>query len=488
MRRNGIEVPGKTESRPVARRWLHNWNVREQRRLSFWKRLSPPQLFVGSFLALIALGTLGLKLLPGLYTGESLGWLDAVFTATSAVCVTGLIVVDTATHFTLGGQAFILLLIQLGGLGMITFTTVIIAALGRRLSLRQQALAPSSGDIIPDLDYRRLTRDVVLFTLALEAIGALLLYALWVPRFGWGGAAWPALFHSISAFCNAGFSTFSDSLIGFQAAPYTLAVIMALIVVGGIGFLVLEELYLRIRAGERGRIVRISLHSRLVLATTAVLIIGGWIPFTLFEWGVTFSGMPDWVRVLNGLFMSVTARTGGFNTIDYAEAAVNTNFLTMLLMFVGGSPGSTAGGLKTTTIALVALLAWSRFRGRTAVRLWDRTIPEESVQRAVGLTVVGVALVTAAILAYSTSEIGAVGHSDADRGFLAYTFEAVSAINTVGLSMGTTGELSPFGKWFTMLLMFLGRVGPMTFAAALALSAKPHTGKLRDAHEDVVIG
>ncbi len=488
MSRNGFEVSGDVQASPVARGWLHNWEVRDQRKLSFWRRLTPPQLFVGSFLLLIALGTLGLKLLPGLYTGEPLGWLDAVFTATSAVCVTGLIVVDTATYFTRSGQALILLLIQLGGLGMITFTTVIIAALGRRLSLRQQALAPSSGNIIADLDYRRLTRDVVLFTLALEAIGALLLYLLWIPRFGWGGAAWPALFHSISAFCNAGFSTFSDSLIGFQAAPYTLLVIMALIVVGGLGFLVLEELYLRIRAGERGRIVRISLHSRLVLATTALLVAGGWIPFTMFEWWVTFDGMPDWVKVLNGLFLSVTARTGGFNTINYGEAAVNTNFLTMLLMFVGGSPGSTAGGLKTTTIALVALLAWSRFRGRTAVRLWDRTIPEESVQRAVGLVVVGVALVTAAIFVYSTSEIGAVGHVQAASGFLTYTFEAVSAINTVGLSMGITADLSPFGKWFTMLLMFLGRVGPITFAAALALSATPHAGKLRDAHEDVVVG
>jgi trk system potassium uptake protein TrkH len=473
---------------PVARGWLHNWDVRDQRTLSFWERLTPPQLFVGSFLLLIALGTLGLKGLPGLYTGPSLGWLDAVFTATSAVCVTGLIVVDTATYFTPIGQAFILILIQLGGLGMITFTTVIIAALGRRLSLRQQALSASSSDILPDVDYRRLTRDVVVFTLALEGVGAALLYALWIPRFGWGGAAWPALFHSISAFCNAGFSTFSDSLIGFQAAPYTLLVIMALIVVGGIGFLVLEELYLRIRAGERERRFRISLHSRLVLATTAVLIVGGWILFTLFEWSITFRDMPDWVKVLNGLFLSVTARTGGFNTIDYGEAAVNSNFLTMLLMFVGGSPGSTAGGLKTTTIALVALLAWSRFRGDVVVHLWGRSVREESVQRAVGLVVVGVGLISAAIFVYTTSEIGAVGHSHAASGFLAYTFEAVSAINTVGLSMGITADLSPFGKWFTMLLMFLGRVGPITFAAALALSAAPRAGKLRDAYEEVVVG
>ncbi|HEV2146166.1 MAG TPA: potassium transporter TrkG [Longimicrobiaceae bacterium] len=488
MSREDLEASGDVQGSPASRGWLHNWDVVDQRKTSFWQRLTPPQLFVGSFLLLIAIGTLGLKALPGLYTGESLGWLDALFTAVSAVCVTGLIVVDTATYFTPTGQAFILLLIQLGGLGMITFTTVIIAALGRRLSLRQQSLAASSAEIIPDLDYRRLTRDVVVFTLALEAVGAVLLYLLWIPRFGWGGAAWPALFHSISAFCNAGFSTFTDSLTGFRAAPYTLLVIMALIVVGGIGFLVLEELYLRARTGEAGRRFRISLHTRLVLATTAVLIVGGWILFTAFEWRITFAGMPDRVKVLNGLFLSVTARTGGFNTIDYGEAAANTNFLTMLLMFVGGSPGSTAGGLKTTTIALVALLAWSRFRGRVVVHLWDRSIRDESVQRAVGLVVVGVGLVTAAIFVYTTSEIGAVGHAGVARGFLAYAFEAVSAINTVGLTMGVTAGLSPFGKVFTMLLMFLGRVGPITFAAALALSASPRAGRIRNAYEDVVVG
>lgn len=483
-----MDGPGNDEVRPLGRGWLHNWDVVDRRNPSVWQRMTPPQLFVGSFLVLIAMGTVGLKMLPGLYTGDSLSWLDAVFTATSAVCVTGLIVVDTATYFTPAGQGFLLLLIQLGGLGVITFTTVIIAALGRRLSLRQQALAHSSGDIIPDLDYQRLTRDVVLFTLVVEAIGAIALYLLWAPSLGWGGAAWPALFHSVSAFCNAGFSTFSNSLVGFQAAPYTLLVIMALIVVGGIGFLVMEELYLRARAVRTGHRFRISLHSRLVLAATGVLIFGGWILFTIFEWGITFRDMPPWVKLLNGLFLSVTARTGGFNTIDYGEAAVNSNFLTMLLMFVGGSPGSTAGGLKTTTIAVVALLAWSRFRGRVVVRLWDRSIRDESVQRAVGLVVVVVAVVTVAILAYTTSELGAVGQAESGSGFLALAFEAVSAVNTVGLSMGITAELSPAGKWLTMLLMFLGRVGPITVAAALALSASPSGPKLRDAYEDVMVG
>ena len=473
---------------PVAGPWPNTWDIPGQRQRSFWERLTPAQLFVGSFLLLIALGTLGLKTLPGLYMGEPLGWLDALFTAASAVCVTGLIVVDTATYFTRVGQAFILILIQLGGFGIITFTTLIIAALGRRLSLRHQAVAESTAEIVPEIDYQDLTRDVVRFTLAIEAIGAILLYFLWIPRFGWSGAAWPALFHSVSAFCNAGFSTFSDSLVRFQTAPFTLAVIMALIVVGGLGFLTLEELYLRRQAGREGRPFRTSLHSRMVLATTAVLIVIGWVLFTLFEWRITFQGLPDWAKVLNGLFLGVTTRTAGFNTIDYGQAADNSNFLTILLMFIGGSPGSTAGGLKTTTVALIALLAWSRFRGRVLVHLWGRSVREESVQRAVGLSVVAFALVTAAIFAYTTTERNLAGHLGASGGFLAYMFEAVSAFNTVGLSMGVTPDLSAFGKWLTIVLMFLGRVGPLTFAAALALSTPIRVGWVRYAYEDVVVG
>lgn len=455
---------------------------------SLWRRLTPPQLFVGSFALLVGLGTLGLRLLPGLYVGERLGWLDSLFTAASAVCVTGLIVVDTATYFTTAGQAFVLLLVQLGGLGVIVFATVIIAALGRRLSLRHEALVANTAEVVPHVDYQHLVRNVILFTLAFEAIGALALYALWVPDLGWGGAAWPAFFHSISAFCNAGFSVYSDSLVGYQEAPATLAVVMALIVVGGIGFLTLEELVLLVRSRRAGRRLRLSLHSRLVLATTAVLLAAGWALFTLFEWAVTFGEMPPWARVLNGLFMSVTARTAGFNTVDYGAATDATNFLTVLLMFVGGSPGSTAGGAKTTTVAIIALLAWSRMRGSTATSLWGRTIPEETVQRAVGLFVVATFVTTVAVFVFTATEIPADLQARVPRGFLKYLFEAFSAFNTVGLSMGVTADLSPAGRVTTVLLMFLGRVGPLAFAAALARPRRQPVGGFRYAHEDVVIG
>ncbi len=452
------------------------------------RHLSAPQLFVGSFAFLILLGTLGLEVLPGLYTGAPLGWLDALFTATSAVCVTGLIVVDTATYFTTAGQAFILLLIQLGGLGIITFTTVIILALGRRLSVRHETLSASTADVAPHVDYRALARHVIRFTLVFEAAGAAILFLGWFPRYGFGSALWHAVFQSVSAFCNAGFSTFSDSLMGFQSEPVTLMAVMALIVVGGLGFLTLEEIYMWYRARARGRSTRISLHSRLVLFTTAILLVAGWILYAVFEWNGSLAGLPAGDRIVNGLFMSVTARTAGFNTIDYGHAAPNTNFLTILLMFIGGSPGSTAGGIKTTTFALVGLLALARFRGREVTNVWGRTVPEETIQRAVGLTVIAFGVVTLAIFAMVAVETGrfaAEGHAHA---FLAYMFEAVSAFNTVGLSMGPTPDLSNTGRWIAILLMYLGRVGPLTFAAAIALADPTPAGHFRYAYEDVVIG
>lgn len=471
-----------------TRRRFEEWEVAGRGRASFWQQVSPPQLFVGSFFLLIIIGTLGLKLLPGLYTGEGLGWLDALFTATSAVCVTGLMLVDVSTYFTTAGQAFLLLLIQLGGLGMITYTTLIILALGRRLSLRQEALTTSTLEVAPHVDFRHLARDVVIFTFSVEVVGALLLYLAWIPRFGWDGALWPAVFHSISAFCNAGFSIFADSLTAFRTSPLTLLVIMGLVVVGGLGFLTLEELYLRRRAAREKRIFRLSLHSRIALATTVLILAAGWLLFTLFEWGVTFAELPAWARPLNGLFMSVTARTAGFHTIDYTEAAYNSSFLTILLMMIGGSPGSTAGGLKTTTIALIGILAWSRLRGGELASIWGRSIPQETIQRAVGLSALGFGLVTMAIFIFTSTEIGQVSHAEAQGSFFLYMFEAVSAFSTAGVSLGVTEELSTPGRLLTIFLMYVGRVGPLTFAAAIALRRSVSAGEFRYAYEDVVVG
>ncbi len=460
--------------------------ARDGRWNRFRRSLTPARLLLLSFLALVAFGTAGLLLLPGLYTGPPLSFLDAVFTATSAVCVTGLIVVDTATHFTLAGQAFILLLIQLGGLGILTFTTLIIVALGRRLSLSHEAVTNQHAQVAPQVDFRHLVRSIVVLTLFFEAVGAVVLFGAFLPRFSIGQAAWHAVFQSVSAFCNAGFSTFSDSLMSFQGAPVVLSVVMVLIVLGGLGFLTLEELQLR-RRTPRERSERLSLHSRLVLAVTGILLATGWAAFTAMEWGNTLAELPAWGRMLNGLFMSVTARTAGFNTVDHAATTDGANFLTIVFMSIGGSPGSTAGGLKTTTVAVMGLLAYARLRGRRVTSVWGRTVPEETVQRAVGLFVVAFALVTGAILLYVALHAGPRGGVEGQR-FLAWMFEATSAFNTVGLSMGATGELTGPGKILTIALMYLGRIGPLTFAAAIALDSPPRKGEFRYAHEDVIIG
>lgn len=456
--------------------------IRPRRR----RRLTAPQLFVASFAALIGAGTLGLRLLPGLYTGAGLSWIDALFTATSAVCVTGLIVVDTATFFTPLGQGFLLLLIQLGGLGMIAFTTVIILLLGRRLSLRQEALSRgTTADVAPDLDLAMLSRDVLRFTFMIEAVGALLLYVFWIPRHGWAGAIWPAIFHSISAFCNAGFSTFSDSLVGAGHEAAVLTIVMLLVVAGGLGFLTLEEFAQWRRADRSERRFRLSLHSRLVLATTGGLLLAGWAAFAIMEWNNTLSMLAVHDKLVNALFLSVTPRTAGFNTIDYAQATPSTNFLTILLMFVGGSPGSTAGGVKTTTFILLGLLAISRVRGHVIVNVWNRSVPEETLQRAVGLAVVAFTAVTAGIFVLTWTESSGNGRGPS---FLGLMFEVASAFNTVGLSMNTTAGLSDFGRVLTTLLMFVGRVGPLTFAAALLVRLRGGDESYRYAYEDVAIG
>ncbi len=454
---------------------------------SWWQSISPPQLFVGSFLTLILLGTVGFMSMPGLYTGPPLNWVDALFTSTSAVCVTGLIVVDTAEYFTTWGQAYILLLIQLGGLGIISFTSVILTALGQRLSVRHERLAGRGASVVDDIDYRALTWAIVRFTFAAELIGAILLYVCWVPRFGWAGAVWPSVFHTVSAFCNAGFSTFTTSLVGAQSNLPLLCVVMGLIVMGGLGFLTIEELNLwRRKRGNEGRF-RLSVHSQIVLGTTALLIVGGWIAFTAFEWHNTLANLSLGEKLLNGLFASITPRTAGFNTIDYAQVETETNFLTIVLMMIGGSPGSTAGGLKTTTFALLGLLAWSRLQGTPTTSISGRTIPEATIQKAMSLFIVAFGIVTLGIFLFSITEF-ADGVAASASPFLTYMFEVVSAFNTVGLSMGATGELTTPGRLFTVVLMFIGRVGTLTFVAAMAREPKRIKGGFRYAYEDVSIG
>ncbi|XZE35593.1 TrkH family potassium uptake protein [Pirellulaceae bacterium SH501] len=435
-----------------------------------------------SFLGLIVAGTLALKFLPGLYRGSGLSWTDAVFTSTSAVCVTGLSVVDTETYFTPIGQAVILILLQLGGLGMIVLTSVIITALGGRTSLKTENLAAGARHMLPQVPATKLILDVVRFTFLIEAIGAIALYVVWAPRMGWREAIWPSVFHSISAFCNAGFSTYSTSLMEFQDSPATIVVISLLIVAGGLGFITMEEIDQRfIRRNKSIR--RLSVHSKLVLVTSLFLVLFGWPFFALFEWNGVLKEMSLLDKLTNSLFMSITPRTAGFNTIDYAAATDSSNFLTIILMTIGGSPGSTAGGMKTTTFALLGLLAWSRLRSQATVTFADRSIPAETIQRAAGLFVIatGITVFGVFLLSYC-----AEAYKDKHE-FLVLLFETSSAFNTVGLSMGITSQLSTPSRWIVIALMFVGRTGPLAIAAALVVRLSVG-GRFRLAYEDVVVG
>ena len=462
-----------------------------------WQRLSAPTLFVLSFAALIAIGTAGLLLIPGLHAKEPLGVVDSLFTMTSAVCVTGLTVVDTATQFTRAGQAWILLFIQLGGIGVITLGTMLIGALGKRLSLRSEMLtmAPTRREDRPEV--WEVALGVAKFTIVVEVIGALLLLALWWPRFALGDAAWHALFHAISAYCNAGFSTFSDNLMSFATSPLTLIVISLLIVIGGVGYLTFEELLRWWRTARRGRdgmrirvsgTHRLSSHTWAVVVTSLVLLVGGAILYGIFEWPDTLANLSTVDRLSNAWFMSATARTAGFNAIDYSSLGNDSATLTMMLMFIGGSPGSTAGGIKTSTFAVLVALGLSRMRGLRFVGLKDRAIPDRTIEAAVGIVLLSMLVLVVGFFVLSAIESHGTTAVQTRQAFLPIAFETVSAFATTGLSMNLTPSLHDGSKLVVVVLMFIGRVGLLSFFAAVTMRRSLPPAYQRPAREDVIVG
>ncbi|MCB9523830.1 MAG: potassium transporter TrkH [Myxococcales bacterium] len=413
----------------------------------------PSRAMVVGFLALGALGT-GLLRLPASARAAPIGWLDAAFTAVSASCVTGLAVLDTPVAFSGVGQVALLLLIQVGGLGIMVFSAAALALLGRRWSVRYERAA---AELVGAEDRASLgaTVRVVLWVTGLtEGLGAL---ALWI-LFMWGGepagsAAWRALFTSISAFCNAGFALQSDSLVGYAGQPAVLAVIALIILVGGLGPLVVVGLRRRGRPGPR------PLAHRLVLWTTAALLVGPALAIAAFEWSGTLAGMGPVDKIANAVFQSVTLRTAGFNSIDLAAVHPATWLLMVGVMFVGGSPGSTAGGMKTTTLAVLAVGLYAVVRGRPRPEVFGRTVPTDVVLRALAVAVVG--LLTVAVTLFGILLTQPIPLDAA-------AFEVVSAVATVGLSTGGTAALDAVGKVLIIGAMFAGRVGPLTLFVFLA--------------------
>lgn len=430
--------------------------LRELRRLAL-QSASPAKTVVLSFLGLSLAGA-ALLMLPvatGGTTSPNISFIDALFTSTSAVCVTGLIVLDTATDFTRAGQWIILGLIQAGGLGIMIAVGVFVFALGGRMGYRGRAVL---NDVMQTGDFelmKHLSRSIALTLLGFEAAGFLFLWA------GFGtnplsseGAWFHALFHSVSAFCNAGFSTFSNSLVDFAEVPLVVWPVMLLIVFGGIGFQVIHEVFVKAISGRR--LPRLSLHSRLVLRATMLLLALGFAAVWLgTEWG----GTGAWGRFHGSLFQSVTARTAGFNTIPMAAMRDWVLMGVMILMFVGAAPGGTAGGIKVSTAAMLYYATANLMRGRERVEIMRRSIPPDIIQSAFVIGGLSVTYVAFAVMALCWAE--------PDLPFLHLAFETVSAFGTVGLSLGATPELSGAGKAIIIVTMFIGRIGPLTLFLGL---------------------
>ena len=441
----------------------------------FWlrkKRLTSFQVIILGFFGVILFGTVLLMLPFSSKDGCGAPFLDALFTSTSAVCVTGLVLHDTATYWSMFGQLVILVLIQIGGMGVITVAAAFAMISGRKISLMQRSTmqeaisAPKVGGIV------RLTGFIIKTTLLIELLGAAVMAPVFCRDFGVKGL-WMALFHGISAFCNAGFDLMGvrapfSSLTSYEAEPVINLVIMLLIVIGGIGFLTWDDIQ-----SHRLRFRQYRMQSKIILATTAFLLAVPAVYFFCFEFG----GLPLKQRVLASLFQSVTPRTAGFNTVDMASLTEAGQCVTMVLMLIGGSPGSTAGGMKTTTVAVLFATAIATFRRQESARFFGRRVDDDVVKNAATILMMYLALFFFGGLAISMLE---------ELPILTCLFEAASAVGTVGLSMGITAGLGTVSKLILILLMFCGRVGGLTLIFAALSGTRKNVSKFP--REKVTVG
>ncbi|MFH2219125.1 MAG: TrkH family potassium uptake protein [Pseudomonadota bacterium] len=423
----------------------------------------PTSLVLASFLLAIAVGAV-LLMLPVSTKVGSIPLIDALFTATSAVCVTGLVVVDTGSYFTVFGQCVILALIQIGGLGVMTISVALFRWIGRSISFRQRMAMQDLFAHTPREDIFGLVKSIVLFTLGAEIIGAVFLSIHWSQELPFLRAVYTAIFHSVSAFCNAGFSLFSDSMMRYRDDLLLNIVMCSLIIFGGIGFPVLYDLQSWIVSRKEKR-VRLSIQTKTVLSTTLILIVSGALLFAFLEQQALMEAQSLPHRILAPVFQSITCRTAGFNTVDIASLKDATLVMMIFLMFFGASPGSCGGGVKTTTLALIAVFTLSRIRKRHRVNMFRKSIPAETVTRSVSLILVSIGIIGAVLFLLlvgdSANNRGVQGHHGF---FLAYLYETVSAFGTVGLSMGVTSKLSAWGKFWIIFMMIIGRVGVLTFS------------------------
>ncbi|WP_296934953.1 potassium transporter TrkG [uncultured Marinobacter sp.] len=420
--------------------------------------MNPPRLLLESFLVLIALGACLLKL--PFATVEPVTWMEAAFTATSAVTVTGLVVVDTGSQYTLFGQLVILTLIQLGGLGLMTFAVLTALALGFKLSLQHQMVAQEAFNEISLQTARRASGSIAVFALTAEAVGIVLLGAFFVPELGWSEGLYQALFYTISAFNNAGFALSPDSLSAYVDHPGISLSVTALFITGGLGYIVIMELL------DKRCWSRLSVYVKVILLATLLLNLFATGAILILEFGnpATLGALDSfWDKLLAAWFQGVTPRTAGFNTLDIGSLTAGTSVLMLLLMFIGGAPNSTSSGIKISTFVIMLAATRSFLRGNLNVSFFRRSLSSETVLKALATATIGMAVVFLGVISLSIL---------VEDEFLDIAFEVVSAFGTVGLSRGTTGELGTAGQLVVMTIMLIGRLGPLTLGYTLTVRRK----------------
>ncbi len=439
---------------------MNHMQLTQRKKTSLFKTVSPSRIILSSFALIIITGTILLALPIASVDGNSIGFVDALFTATSATCVTGLVVTDTLTHWTIFGQIVILILIQIGALGIVTLTTFFSVLLGKKISMKGKILAQESISDYSFAEVHHMIKSVIRITAVVELIGAIILMIRFIPIFGLRGI-YLAVFHAISAFCNAGFDLMGDyqSLSSFNREPLVLAVISVLIITGGFGFIVWKDLW------DYRKTKIIYLHTKLVLLISAVLIIFGASFFFILEYTnpSTMGNFTLFEKINASLFHSVSCRTAGFNTVPINEMNEMSRVVSILLMFIGAAPGSTGGGIKVTTFGILVMAIFSNILGNGETVVLKRRVAQVVVNKA--LSIAGLAMVLVFIMTAIVDSIENMPYLDA-------LFEVTSAFGTVGLSTGVTPHLHTASKIMLIFTMFLGRVGPLSFAVALTMREK----------------
>ena len=447
---------------------------------SFKDAISPTQILPIGFLTIILFGTI-ILMLPISTNNGSLSFLNALFTATSATCVTGLVVVDTGTYFTTFGQSVILALIQFGGLGFMTVATFLFIALGKKISLKERMTMAESLGETQLTGILRLALNILKVTFFIEIIGACALAIRFIPLYGAIKGIWYSIFHSVSAFCNAGFDLIGNyaSFTAFVTDPLLCFTIIALIIIGGLGFGVVMDVY------RNHKFSALRAHSKLVLCVTAFLLLAGTILFLALEYNNpnTIGNLGFLDKLMASFFQSVTTRTAGFNTIDQLSLTDSSKMISIVLMFIGGAPAGTAGGIKITTIAVLILVVRALIKNRTDIEVFKRRLPKSIISKSLAIFLIGISALMVAVMIISTNEqFTAVGQA----GFLNQLFEVASAMGTVGLSTGVTGNASELTKVVLCVLMFMGRVGLLTIA--FALGSKSDKSVIKYPEEDILVG